>query len=147
MDTFIKIFYESGTGGEQRLEDAINEFIAEQDVDIVDVKVIFRKGAFEDTMFIVVTFKKKEKSNYHNEIEEIKLVAMENVPREMQIGNSDDIVSTVGVKILRNGECYGDYTVLNKATLEVSDVVDTANELFCALLTNTGLDDGKDGKD
>jgi hypothetical protein len=60
MDTFIKIFHESGTGGERRLEDAINEFIAEQDVDIVDVKVIFRKGAFEDTMFIVVIFKRRK---------------------------------------------------------------------------------------
>lgn len=60
MDTFIKIFYESGTGGEQRLEDSINKFAIKRNLDIVDAKPCFRKGVLEDTMFIVVLFKRRK---------------------------------------------------------------------------------------
>lgn len=60
MDTFIKIFYESGTGGEQRLEDSINKFAIKRNLDIVDAKPCFRKGVLEDTMFIVVIFKRRK---------------------------------------------------------------------------------------
>lgn len=60
MDTFIKIFYESGTGGEQRLEDSINKFAIKRNLDIVDAKPCFSKGVLEDTMFIVVLFKRRK---------------------------------------------------------------------------------------
>lgn len=60
MDTFIKIFHESGAGGEQRLEDSINKFAIKRNLDIVDAKPCFRKGVLEDTMFVVVVFKRKE---------------------------------------------------------------------------------------
>lgn len=60
MDTFIKIFYESGAGGEQRLEDSINKFAIKRNLDIVDAKPCFRKGVLEDTMFIVVIFKRRK---------------------------------------------------------------------------------------
>lgn len=60
MDTFIKIFNESGTGGEQRLEDSINKFAIKRNLDIVDAKPCFRKGVLEDTMFIVVLFKRRK---------------------------------------------------------------------------------------
>lgn len=60
MDTFIKIFYESGAGGEQRLEDSINKFAIKRNLDIVDAKPCFRKGVLEDTMFIVVLFKRRK---------------------------------------------------------------------------------------
>lgn len=57
MGDFIKIFYESGSGGEKRLEDAINKFAIKRNLDIVDAKPCFCKGVLEDTMFIVVIFK------------------------------------------------------------------------------------------
>lgn len=60
MDTFIKIFHESGAGGEQRLEDSINKFAIKRNLDIVDAKPCFRKGVLEDTMFIVVLFKRRK---------------------------------------------------------------------------------------
>lgn len=60
MDTFIKIFCESGAGGEQRLEDSINKFAIKRNLDIVDAKPCFRKGVLEDTMFIVVIFKRRK---------------------------------------------------------------------------------------
>lgn len=60
MDTFIKIFHESGAGGEQRLEDSINKFAIKRNLDIVDAKPCFRKGVLEDTMFIVVIFKRRK---------------------------------------------------------------------------------------
>lgn len=63
MDTFIKIFNESGTGGEQRLEDSINKFAVKRNLDIVDAKPCFRKGVLEDTMFIVVVFRRKGADN------------------------------------------------------------------------------------
>lgn len=63
MDTFVKIFYASGLGGEQRLEDDINRFAIKRKLDIVSAKPCFRKGVLEDTMFIVVVFKRREASN------------------------------------------------------------------------------------
>ena len=60
MDTLIKIFHESGAGGEQRLEDSINKFAIKRNLDIVDAKPCFRKGVLEDTMFIVVLFKRRK---------------------------------------------------------------------------------------
>ena len=60
MDTFIKIFHESGAGGEQRLEDSINKFAIKRNLDIVDAKPCFRKGVLEDTMFLVVLFKRRK---------------------------------------------------------------------------------------
>lgn len=60
MDTFVKIFTESGLGGEQRLEDSINKFAIKRNLDIVDAKPCFRKGVLEDTMFIVVLFKRRK---------------------------------------------------------------------------------------
>ena len=64
MHTFIKIFYESGSGGEQRLEDSINKFAIKRNLDIVDAKPCFRKGVLEDTMFIVVIFKRRKGGAY-----------------------------------------------------------------------------------
>ena len=60
MDTFVKIFTESGFGGEKRLEDYINKFAIKRKLDIVSAEPCFRKGVLEDTMFIVVVFKRRE---------------------------------------------------------------------------------------
>lgn len=75
-------------------------------------------------------------------IKEIKIIVKENSPR-MEFDDEtgeivEKIVSTVGARILHNGEHYGEYVVFNKPTLDVSEVVDTANELLCKLLS--GLD-------
>ena len=141
MDTFVKIFTESGLGGEQRLEDYINKFAIKRKLDIVSAEPCFRKGVLEDTMFIVVVFKRKGEDNAIKEednaiketdIEEIKLVVNENLQKLR--GKPDDEVSTVGVKILRNRKYFGDYIEFNKPTLEASDVVSAANELFGAVI-------------
>ena len=58
-DTFVKIFSESGSSGEYRLENEINEMARKRNLDIVSTNTVFRKGAFEDTMFVVVVFRKK----------------------------------------------------------------------------------------
>jgi hypothetical protein len=59
-DTFVKIFSESGSGGENRIENAINEFALKRNLDIVSANPCFRKGLFDaDTMFVVVVFRKK----------------------------------------------------------------------------------------
>ena len=143
MDTFVKIFYASGLGGEQRLEDDINRFAIKRKLDIVSAKPCFRKGVLEDTMFIVVVFKRKIEDNAIKEednaiketdIEEIKLVVKESVPREWYLGKTDDQISTVGVKIRLGGELIGHYIEFNKPTLEVSDVVDAANTIFGELI-------------
>lgn len=59
MDTFVKIFTESGSGGEYRLELEINETARRENLDIVSTNTIFKKGILEDTMIVVVVFKKK----------------------------------------------------------------------------------------
>ena len=60
MDTFVKIFSDSGSGGENRLEHEINEFARRINLDIVSANPCFRKGFIDgDTLFIVVVFKKK----------------------------------------------------------------------------------------
>ena len=61
MDTFVKIFSDSGSGGENRLENEINEFARKRNLDIVSANPCFRKGFIDaDIMFIVVTLKRKE---------------------------------------------------------------------------------------
>ena len=59
MDTFIKIFTESGSGGEYRLELEINEIARRENLDIISTNTVFKKGILEDTMFVVVVFRKK----------------------------------------------------------------------------------------
>ena len=60
MDTFIKIFYDAGSGGEARLENAINEMARKRNLDIVSATPCFRKGFLDsDAMFIVVVFRKR----------------------------------------------------------------------------------------
>ena len=151
MDTFVKIFCESGLGGEQRLEDYINKFAIKRKLDIVSAEPCFRKGVLEDTMFVVVVFRrkgdaydiKKEEDNAIKEtdIEEIRLVVKEKLQK--LCGKTDGEVSTVGVKILRSRKYFGDYIEFNKPTLEVSDVVSAANELFGAVIEEMkGAEDG-----
>ena len=61
MDTFVKIFSASGSGGEDRLENEINEFACKRNVDIISANPCFRKGVFDaDTMFVIVTFRKQK---------------------------------------------------------------------------------------
>jgi hypothetical protein len=60
MDTFIKIFYESGAGAYQQLEDSINKFAIKHNLDIVNANPCHRKCVYEDTMFIVVLFKRRK---------------------------------------------------------------------------------------
>ena len=60
MDTFVKIFCETGRGVEYRLENAINEFVLKRNLDIVSANPCFRKGLSDaDTTFVVVVFRKK----------------------------------------------------------------------------------------
>lgn len=62
MNTFVKIFSDSGSGGEDRLENEINEIARKRNLEIVSANPCFRKGVFDaDTMFIVVIFRKREK--------------------------------------------------------------------------------------
>lgn len=72
-------------------------------------------------------------------IQDIKIIVKENDTRlyfDDETGETVRMtISTVGVKILHNGEYYGEYVVFNKPTLDVSDVVEAANELLCALLS------------
>lgn len=60
METFIKIFTDCGSGGEKRLENLINAFAKNKNLDIVSANLCFRKGFIDsDTMFSIVVFKKK----------------------------------------------------------------------------------------
>lgn len=83
------------------------------------------------------------------QIQDLKLFVKENQTRYVLDEESDKmeemIVSTVAVKLRYGSEQYGEYIVYNKPTLEVSDVVDAANELFVSLLS--ALDHLQEGKD
>ncbi len=60
MDTFVKIFFDCGSGGSKRLEEDINNFARSRNLDIISASPCFRKGFFDaDAMHIVVVFKKK----------------------------------------------------------------------------------------
>lgn len=133
MNSFVKIFYESGDGSVERLENKVNKFAIKRRLDIISAKPTFIRGLFKDTLMIVVVFKRKAEDNAINkeaDIEEIRLVVNEKAPMSMFNEDGDDKVSTVGVKIRLGGEYLGDYIGFNKPTLEVSDVVSAANELF-----------------
>lgn len=67
MNTFVKIFSDSGCGGEDRLEIEINEIARRRNLDIVSATPCFRKGFLDaDTMFIVVVFRKKGATDERN---------------------------------------------------------------------------------
>ena len=60
MNTFVKIFSANGYGGEELLENEINEFARKRNLDIVSANPCFRKGFIDgDTMFVVAVFRKK----------------------------------------------------------------------------------------
>ena len=60
VNTFVKIFYDCGSGGIERLENAINEFARKRNFDIISANPCFRKGVVDsDRMFIVAVFRKK----------------------------------------------------------------------------------------
>ena len=135
MNSFVKIFYESGDGSVERLENKVNKFAIKRRLDIISAKPTFIRGLFKDTLMIVVVFKRKAEDNAINkeaDIEEIRLVVKEKLQK--LCGKTDGEVSTVGVKILRSRKYFGDYIEFNKPTLEVSDVVSAANELFGAVI-------------
>ena len=59
MSTLVKIFSDSGCGGECRLEEQINSFAERENLDIVSANPCFRKGLLDaDTMFVVVVFRR-----------------------------------------------------------------------------------------
>ncbi len=71
-------------------------------------------------------------------MEEIKIIVKENFSRHIfPLGEENEMISTVGVRILKNGEHYGNYIVYEKPKLEVVDVVEAANKLLCELLSNS----------
>jgi len=80
-------------------------------------------------------------------IQDLKLIVKENETRYVFDEESDKmeekVVSTVAVKLRYGSEQYGEYVVCNKPTLEVSDVVDAANEIFASLLS--ALDQPQEG--
>lgn len=58
MNTFLRIFSSSG-GSEKWLEDEINEFARNQNLEIVSASPCFRKGFIDsDYMFVTVIFRK-----------------------------------------------------------------------------------------
>lgn len=86
---------------------------------------------------------------YEKKIKDVKIIVREHEMRPDFTDDSNSLVvkemSTVAVKFQYGGIEYGDYILLNKPSLEVSDVVDVANELFVSLLS--ALDQPQEGKD
>ena len=76
---------------------------------------------------------------YEKKIKDVKIIVREHEMRPDFTDDFDSLVmkemSTVAVKFRYAGIEYGDYIVLDKPTLDVSDVVDVANELFVSLLS------------
>ena len=71
-------------------------------------------------------------------MEEIKIIVKENFSRHIfPLGEENEIISTVGVKIRQNGEYLGNYIGFEKPKLDVADVVEAANKLLCELLSNS----------
>lgn len=71
-------------------------------------------------------------------MKEIKIIVKENYSRHIfPLGEENEMISTVGVRILNNGEYYGSYIVYEKPKLDVVDVVEAANNLLCELLSNS----------
>jgi hypothetical protein len=57
MKTFFKMFSESGSGGEVRIQEKINSFAQTNNVDIVSTSMTFRKGLCDaDMIFVGVVF-------------------------------------------------------------------------------------------
>lgn len=59
MKTFVKVFSESGYGGESRLENQINEVAERGNLDIVSAEPCFKNGLTTDTLFVVVVYRQK----------------------------------------------------------------------------------------
>lgn len=59
MNTFVRVFSESGSGGEHRLEVRINEVAELYNLDIISAEPCFKNGFLEDTLFIVVIYKER----------------------------------------------------------------------------------------
>lgn len=80
-------------------------------------------------------------------IQDIKLIVKKNETRyvfDEESGKMKEMrVSTVAVTLRYGSEQYGEYVVCRKPTLEVSDVVDVANEIFVSLLS--ALDQPQEG--
>jgi hypothetical protein len=67
VNTFVKIFSDSGSGGERRLENEINEMAQKRNLDIVSANPCFRKGFLDaDMMIVVVVFRKKGATDERN---------------------------------------------------------------------------------
>ena len=73
-------------------------------------------------------------------MKEIKIIVKENyeiLGKDEETGEVlCQIVSSVGVKILNNGEHFGDFVIFPKPKLEATDVAESANELLCELLSS-----------
>lgn len=63
MNTFVKIFSDAGCKGPKGLEDKVNTYAQDNNLEIVSASPCFRKGFLEpDGMFISVVFRKKDEA-------------------------------------------------------------------------------------
>lgn len=83
---------------------------------------------------------KESKPNKEQPMKEIKIIVKENY----ELWGEDEetgevlchIVSSVGVRMLHNGEHIGNFVIFPKPKLEATDVAEAANELLCELLSS-----------
>lgn len=74
-------------------------------------------------------------------IEAIRIIVQENVVQSAFDEETGEvikkIISTVGVRLKSGDQMYGEYVVYNKPTLQVSDVVEAANEILESLIKHS----------